>query len=214
MNQITRPLYADEIRLLTKLKNKIIHKKRTGIGATHIILVLFTGLIFADLAYVLHTGFMAFVSGTFAVVCFLFVIFGPYEAYKDRRRARKRLRQLNQLLLTNTLEVTLVHAQQIAVGREFEDEGDLYLIAYGDGDVLYLWDNGHGMKGFPCLTFEIYKEDYTALVSRQIHVLSPKITPVEIEAEKKWKYLKKYGGPGHLATERVDFDVLLSRFYE
>jgi hypothetical protein len=214
MNQITRPLYADEIRLLTKLKNNIIKKKSAGIGVTHILLVLLTGFIFADLAYLLHTGFMAFVAGTFAVVCFAFVIFGPYEAFKDRRRTRKRLRQLNQLLLNNTLEVTLVQAQQIAVGREFEDEGDLYLISYGDGQVLYLWDNGHGMKGFPCLTFEIYKEDYTALVSRQVHVLSEKITPLEIAAEKKWKYLKKYGGPAHLATEQVDFDRLLSRFYE
>lgn len=174
---------------------------------------MLTGIAFADAALWIGKGLGLFVMGTLAVLCFIFVIMAPYEIFKERRLRQKRLMKVNQLLMDNELEVTLVKALQVAVAPEYEDEGDLYMVEFEEDNILYLWDADFRLrKGFPCQTFEIYKNDYHRLTNRTVHRLGGTIAPQFIEPGLKWKYLKRYGSPAHMSTEHIRFDDLMNRF--
>lgn len=213
MEEINRPLYPDEIRLLNKLKRKIIKGRVPTLKLYHYLLILLTGVALADTAHQVNIPFVTFVFGTMAAICFLFVVFSPYEVYRKKNQLRKKLVQINNLLMENVLSVTLIHASEIALAEEYEDEGDLYLIEYEPGAILYYWDHDYYLrKRLPCLKFEIYNDDFAALTGRQVHALSEKATLRMIGAKLKWQYLGKYGAPAHLTTERVEFEELMNRF--
>ena len=213
MKEISRPLYPDEIRLLNKLKRKMIKGRVPRWKLYHYLLILLAGAALADTARQVNVWFETIVFGTMAAICFIFVVLSPFEIYRKKHRLQKKLMQINNLLMENILSVTLVHATEIALAEEYEDEGDLYLIAYEPGAVLYYWDHDYYLrKRLPCLTFEIYKDDFAALTGRPVHALGDKATLRMIGAKSKWQYLGKYGAPAHLATEQVEFEELMNRF--
>ena len=213
MEQISRPLLADEIRLLNKLKRKSLKQRVARYKVSDFIFIFLTGILLLDAAMLMEVDIAAVVFGTLAGLCFSFVVLAPYEIYSKRRRSKKKWSQLNHLLMENGIQVTLVNALQVAVAKEYEDEGDLFIIEYKAGEVLYLWDHDDQLKKrFPCQQFEIYKEDFISLTGRPVHALSERIQPREIDAQSKWKYLKKYGGLEHMATEQIGFEELMSRF--
>lgn len=213
MKEISRPLYTDEIRLLNKLKTKLLKKRVSRFKLYHFIPIVLTGVILIYMASLIRVAAVTFFLGTVATGCFCFVAFAPYEMYQQRRSMQTRLALVNQLLMENELQVTVVHALKITLAKEYDDEGDLFLIEYEPGTVLYLWDHDYQLRRrFPCREFEIYKDDFAALTGRPIHALSERIIPRQIDAKAKWSYLKKYGGPGHMTTEQVDFEELMGRF--
>lgn len=213
MEQISRPLLADEIRLLNKLKSSLIKERVSKFKLHDFVFIFLAGAVFTDMAILMEVKVAAVVFGTLAVLCFSFVVFAPYEMYKQRVQSKKKWSQLNHLMMKNGIQVTRVNALQVAVAKEYEDEGDLFIIEYKAGEVLYLWDHDDQLKKrFPCQQFEIYKEDFISLTGRPVHALSERIQPRVIDAKSKWAYLKKYGGPGHMTTERIEFEELMSRF--
>jgi hypothetical protein len=213
MEQISRPLLADEIRLLNKLKRRSLKQRVSRFKVTDFIFIFLTGVALLDVAMLMEADFAVTVFGAMAALCLSFAVLAPYEMYRQRRRSKTRWSQLNQLLMENGIEVTRVNALQIAVAKEYEDEGDLFMIEYKAGEVLYLWDHDDQLKKrFPCQQFEIYKEDFTALTGRPVHALSERIQPRVIDAKSKWAFLKKYGGPEHMTTEQIGFEELMSRF--
>lgn len=178
MEQISRPLLADEIRLLNKLKRKSLKQRVSRFKVSDFIFIFLTGILFLDAAMLIEVDFAVAVFGAMAVLCFSFVVLAPYEMYKQHRRSKKRWSQLNHLLMENGIQVTRVNALQVAVAKEYEDEGDLFIIEYKAGEVLYLWDHDNQLKKrFPCQQFEIYKEDFTSLTGRPVHALSERIHP-------------------------------------
>ena len=103
-------------------------------------------------------------------------------------------------------------ASRIAVAKEFEDEGNLYIIETENKAILYLWDTGYNLKkNFPCLEFEIYSEHFCNLIGRPINPLSEKIKPIAIDAKTKRAYLKKVGAPGQLTIENRAFEEVLEQ---
>ncbi|MBS0029979.1 hypothetical protein ACTJJ0_21070 [Chitinophaga sp. 22321] len=213
MKHISRSLYPDEIRLLNKLKTKLLKKKAPGFQLYQFIPVLLTGMIFIYMINLIRVPIVTVVFGTIAIGCFLFVVMTPYESYRKKQQAKKRLSQVNHFLLTNEVEVTVIHARRIALACEYEDEGDLLLVEYEADAVLYLWDHDYRLKKrFPCLHFEIYKDDFASLTGRPVNALSERIVPAVIDAGAKWNYLKKHGGPVHMTTEQINFEELLERF--
>jgi len=136
----------------------------------------------------------------------------PYENYKNRQKAKAKIKEIDNHLNSRTVEVYPIQAQRIALAKEYEDEGDLYLVETDDCCILYLWDNDYNLKkNFPCLVFEIYNEKFYKLIGRQVNPLSEKIKPIVIDAKSKWAYLKKVGGPDHLSIEKRDFDKLVDQ---
>ncbi|SDG23006.1 hypothetical protein [Chitinophaga filiformis] len=118
--------------------------------------------------------------GTIAVFAFAFIVFTPYETYKLRKRNGKFLQQITSFIDKGTIDTWLIDAKRIAIAKEYEDEGDLFMIEYDTDEVLYLWDHDYSMqKQFPCLKFEIYEESFVKLLGRQISPLSNRIDPTK-----------------------------------
>ncbi|MBO9731361.1 MAG: hypothetical protein J7623_22165 [Chitinophaga sp.] len=177
------------------------------------IFIFLTGLAFTEMAIRIDVRIATWVFGTVAFMCFAFILLAPYEMYRIRRRSKKRWALANRMLMENGIRVTRVNVLQVALAKEYEEEGDLFIVEYKAGEVLYLWDHDHQLKKrFPCQQFELYTPDFTYLTGRPVHALSAKIQPREIDARAKWKYLKKYGGPQHMTTEQIEFEELMERF--
>ena len=130
-----------------------------------------------------------------------------------RRDSKDFLSRLTVVLQKGTVDTYLINAKRIAVAKEFEDEGDLFIIEYDTDKVLYLWDYDYNMqKKFPCLDFEIYEDSFFKLFGRQIYPLSDRIKPLTIDKKAKWNYMKKKGAAGHLETENVNFHKLIEDY--
>lgn len=207
----TRPLYPDEQRLLRTLRTQKDKETGSKIKFQHF---LVAGILGAGLTYLASTikgGFWVFLFGTLAVFAFAFIVFAPYEIYKMRRRHKVFLNSLNAIINKGTVDTCLVNARRIAVAKEYEDEGDLYIIEWDTDRVLYLWDYDYNLrKKLPCLDFEIYEENFFKLFGRQVYPLSSRITPVAIDKKAKWKYMSK-NAPGHLQIDNMSFDKVLER---
>ena len=146
-------------------------------------------------------------------MCFSFIVFTPYELYKQKRRHRATLQALDQAISKGTVAVCSIQAQQIALAKEYEDEGDLYIVEYEPGRMLYLWDTEYNLnKTFPCLDFELYEESFFKLLGRRLNPLSEKIKPALIDRKAKWNYMKKYGAPGELETVEMGFEELVGKY--
>ncbi|MDQ2657158.1 MAG: hypothetical protein M3Y60_07025, partial [Bacteroidota bacterium] len=154
---------------------------------------------------------ITFILGTLALFCFAYAVIMPYERYKEIRKARRAINKVEGILDAGKVEVTPVKAKRIAVAKEYEDEGDLYIVEMENSQVLYLWDTEYNLhKNFPCLEFEIYEDEFYKVIGRQINPLSEKIKPVIIPEESKWNYLGKTD-PQHMEVERKNFDKLVDK---
>lgn len=209
----TRKFYPDELRLLKTLKT---HKEKETRGKIKLYHFLVAGISGAGLTYVttiIPDSFWTFLFGTTAVFAFAFIVFTPYEMYKQRSRHKLFLGQLNTTIEKATVDTCLISTKRIAIAPEYEDESDLYIVELNDNEVLYLWDTEYKLnKKFPCLDFEIYEDSFFKLIGRQIYPLSEKVQPLKIDKKAKWNFMKQYGAFGHLETEKINFDELLEKY--
>ncbi|SIO42682.1 hypothetical protein [Chitinophaga niabensis] len=211
LHTIIRPLHTDEIATLKKLKKEATKKLKSK-KIIHYLIALLIGIATTSIAMYLKAYDLAvFVFGTIAVFAYGYVIFVPYEIYKLNRETKKKLKRIDDFLESNALKVIPVNALRIAHAKEYEDEGDLYIIEYKPDHLLYFNDLD-GERSFPCLSFEIYEEDYSWLTWQHIRALSKEIEPVLISGKAKWAYGKEHGLPEHLATEVRSFEEVMEDF--
>lgn len=209
----TRSFYPDELRLLKTLKTQKEKEVEGKIKLYHFVIAGFLAAGFTYIATLLPDSFWTFLFGTLAVFSFAFIVFTPYEIYKTRRKGKGFLQRLNVTIEKGTVNTCLINAKRIAVAKEYEDEGDLFIIEYDSDKVLYLWDYDYNLrKKFPCLDFEIYEDDFAKFFGRQVYPLSIRIKPVTIDRKAKWNYLKKIGAPVNLETAHVNFDKLIEAY--
>jgi hypothetical protein len=209
----SRQFYPDELRLLKNLKTQKEKEGGVKIKFYHFVIAGLSGSAFTYLATLLPDSFWTFLFGTVAVFSFAFIVFAPYEIYKMRRNGKDFLKSLNATIEKGTVDTCLINAKRIAVGKEYEDEGDLFIIECGADKVLYLWDYDYNLgKRFPCLDFEIYQDDFFKLLGRQVYPLSDRIKPLIIDKKTKWNYMKKFGAPEHLQTDSINFDKLIEAY--
>ena len=206
----TRHFYPDELRLLKALKTQ---NEREGDGKFKFYHFVIAGLLGSGLTYIttlIPDSFWTFILGTLAVFSFAYIVFTPYEAYKMKKKHKDFLQRLKATIDKGTVDTCLINAKRIAVAKEYEDEGDLFIIEYDTDKVLYLWDYDYNLqKKFPCLNFEIYEENFFKLFGRQVYPLSDRIKPLSIDEKGKWNYMSKVGTAEHLQTENINFDKLI-----
>lgn len=209
----TRSFYPDELRLLKTLKAQKEKESNSKIKFKHFIIAGLIGTGFTYLATILPDSFWTFLFGTLAVFSFAFIVFTPREIHKMKRKHKDFLQQLDMTIDKGSVDTCLINAKRIAVAKEYEDEGDLYIIEYNSDKIVYLWDHDYNLqKKFPCLDFEIYNENFYKLLGRQVYALSERIKPVTIDKKAKWNYINKVGAPGHLQTESKNFDKLIEEY--
>jgi len=210
---IARPLNRAEILLLKKLKKEVSDALKRRFRIWTFIIALLLGVLSAYLAWRIHGGFFKFIFGTLAIFCFAFIIFTPFELRKIRKRMTERIKRADGFLAAGQIKVVPVDALQIALAEEYEDEGDLYIIEYEAGHVLYLWDHNYNLeKRFPCRRFDIYEEAFAQLIDRQLYAISEKTAPVSINRKSKWEYIIKVAWPANLTTEQARFAELVDRY--
>ena len=208
----TRPLNAKEIKTLGKIRSSREKELRRPFQWTQPVSAVVLGTLALYLATWTRYDLITFLLGVFFIFCAAFVIIRPYEYFKDRKRARIMRGKVDEVLRAGMVEVAPVTAKQVALAKEHEDEGDLYIVEMEKGHVCYMWDRGYNLKkNFPCLEFEIYSEVFAQLIGRQINPLSEKMKPVIIDPRAKWNYLKKSGAPDHLYIEKKNFEKLIEK---
>lgn len=207
-----RPLSQKEMKALKKVRNTNQNVLKRGYKWPNVVAALILAAICVYGATWTRYDLVTFLLGVSAFFSLGYVIFMPYEAYKDIRRAKKMIRKIDSVMDGGTVEVTPVKATRVAMAKEHEDEGDLYLVEVANDQLLYVWDFDHNLrKGFPCLEFEFYDEEFQVLIGRQINPISEKIKPIVIDSEGKWNYLKKFGSPGHMEIRKGNFDRIIEK---
>ena len=210
---INRSFNPTELRLLTTLKKRLEKERATKVKFYHFIIAAILGAGFTWFAASIPDSFWTLLTGTIALLCFSFIAFTPYEIYKQKRRHRFTLQEIDQAINKGSVAVCSIRARQIALAKEYEDEGDLYIVEYEPGRMLYLWDTEYNLnKTIPCLEFELYEVASFKLLGRKLNPLSEKIKPLLIDRKAKWKYLDKYGAPGELETVEMGFEELIGKF--
>ena len=213
IKKITRSLNSDEVIILEKLIKKSEREIKSKNKNHYYLIAIVLGIGFVYLASIISIQFLVFVFGTLAVILFSFVVFTPYELYKDRKRHKKNITLASQYLTEKLIEVIPVKAKRIAVAKEYEDEGDLIIVEYDTNKILYLWDYDYNLKKkFPCLEFDIYEDNFFKLIGKQVYPINEEIKPIIIKAKDKWNYLKKFGAPGHMESIDMDFDELILKY--
>jgi hypothetical protein len=211
--QHTRQFYPDELRLLKTLKSRSEKEKVHKIKLYHFLIAAFLVAGGTYLSLIIKTGFFVFIFGILAVFAFGFIIFTPFEIYKQKKKQSVFLKEISHFLEKGTVNITPVNARRIALAPEYEDEGDLFIIEYDIDKVLYFWDHDNALrKKFPCLQFEIYEDQFAKLIGRLVYPLSERIAPVLIDKKAKWKYMGKVGGPGHLQTQMISLDKVVEEY--
>lgn len=209
----TREFYPDELQLLKKLKAKQIKESKSRFKFYHFLIAGAMGILFTYLAINTKTEFLIFLFGTGAVFAYVFILFMPYEIYKQRNNKKDFYNLVDEFMKKGTVETTLIKAKRIAIAEEFEDEGDLFIVDYDNDQVLYLWDYEYNFKkGFPCLEFEIYEDKFSQAFGTQIYPKSDPIEPIVIDKKAKWNYMMTIGTPDHLSSENINFDKLVADY--
>lgn len=211
---VSRHFYPDELRLLTTLRKKKEQELQKKPRYHYFLVAAIIGVLFNYLAAITNIGFLGFVFGTIAVFAYCYVVFMPYELYKNRKKLVSFIADLQALINKGSVTTHLIKTTRIAIAEEHEDESTLYIIEYDTGSVFHLWDYDYDLyKKFPCLDFEIYEDSFYKLIGRRIYPLSKRIEPtIVINHEHKWAYMKKFGAPSHLQKEEISFDTLIEKY--
>ena len=131
--------------------------------------------------------------------------------FQRKKRCKEFLAALNDLIDSGTVATCLITAGRIAIGEEYEDEGDLFIIEIDQDHILFLWDFDYTLhKKLPCSEFEIYEKKFTSLLGRTIYSSGKRIKPLIIEKKAKWRYMGKEGSPGHLEIRKEGFDKFVN----
>jgi hypothetical protein len=208
-----RPFYPEELRLLRLLKAKKEKECKASPRYHYLLVSTGIGILFTYLAIMVSDSFWVIPFGTIAVIAMGIIVFAPYEIYKNRKKENETLEELSTCLENGTLRAWHINANRIALAEEYEDEGDLFIIEYEPGRILFLWEQDHNLQNrFPCLNFDIYEESYCKLLGKQVFPLSERIDPVRIDRKAKWNYLCEFGEPAHLETRVASFEDLVNEF--
>ena len=209
----SRHLNTDEVKILNSLLSKTEKEAKSKIKFHYYFIAGLLGSVCAYKASIIPDSIWTFLLGTISVFCFTFIVFTPYEIYKNNKLNRKFIETLQYFKNNETVETHKISALRIAIAPEFEDESDLYIIELEINKVLYIWDIDYNLKKkFPCLEFEIYEDKFYKLIGKQIYPLSEKIQPIKIDRQAKWNYMKKFGIFGQLEVENVNFDKLIEEY--
>ncbi len=212
LQKVTRALTPRETKTLKKIRRTNEDVLTRGYKWPNVGLALVLAALCLYGATWTRYDLITFILGVSAVFSVGYVFFMPYEAYKDIKRANRMIRKVESVLKEGTVEVTPVVATRVALAKEQEDEGDLYIIELENAHILYIYDYDHNMrKGFPCLEFELYDEGFYNLIGRLINPVSEKIKPVEIDARAKWNYIRRSSAPVHLQIQKTNFDRLVEK---
>ncbi len=211
LQKVTRTLTQKETKALKKIRKNNESVLNRGYKWPNVMLALALAALCMYGATWTRYDLITFILGVSAVFSIGYVFFMPFEAYKDIRRANKMIRKIDDMLEADVLEVSPVNATQIARAKEYEDEGDLYIIEMKDSRILYIRDFDHNLrKGFPCLEFELYDEEFRDLTGRLINPISEKIKPIEVDSMAKWNFFQK-SPPEHLQIQKTSFDRLIEK---
>jgi|GEM_PF-1023658 len=206
----SRPFRPNEKRLLSSLRTSAQKKQVSAIRFYHYLIAAVLAAIFIYIASIIHLGFFEFLFGTLGVFSIAFIVFMPYEVYKAKKKHKKFLREIDALIGLGTVSVFPVKATRIALAKEYEDEGDLYIVELDPDTLLYLWDNEYNLhKKLPCLEFEIYDENFFKLTGINASPLSDRVSPVNINKKAKWAYIGKVGFPETRMIQKASFDKLI-----
>jgi hypothetical protein len=209
----TRQFYPDEQRILKAILTKTTKEVKTKIKYHYFLIAAVIAIICTYLATIIKFDFLGFVFGIISILGYGFIVFMPYEIFKDRKKIKNFMQTLQSFIDKGTVDTFHVKSVRIALAPEFDDESDLYLVELDNGKVLYLWDTEYNLnKKFPCSDFEIYEDKFFKLTGRQIYPLSDKIQPIRIDKKAKWNYMKQYGTMEHLYIESINFDELLEKY--
>jgi hypothetical protein len=210
MQTETRKLYLEEINRLKDFKLAAETELLKRIKYHYFIFFIFLAILMTYLASTTTVDFLVFVCGTAAVLIFAFIVVMPYELYKQRKRLKSHIKQIAFYLEKNTVATFAVNAKRIAIAEEYEDEGYFYLIEIDENKVFYLYDANYELAEiFPCLKFEVYENDFSAIIDIAICASSELIQPIIIDKEDKWAYMKTKGLPENLTIENISFDELI-----
>ena len=213
MQKTTRPFYPEELQKLKSLQARETKAAKTKVKFSYFLVAALVGISCNWLAANMQSDFWVFVFGTIAVFGYGFIVFMPYEMFKERKRLKNRITTMQGFIDKGVVETYPVKATRIAFAAEYEDESDLYIVELAPNEVLYLWDMEYCFDNkFPCLDFDIYEDAFANLAGGQIYPRSKKIEPVKIDKKAKWDYLQQVGVPGHLQTEHIHFDDLIKKF--
>ena len=209
----TRHLYPDELRRLKNLKTQTERNNNVKIKFYYFVLAGLLGAGCTYIAIFTHDNVWILPIGTLAVLSFGFIIFTPYEIFRRKKKYKGLLQGIQAAIERGTVATCVINAKRIAVAKEYEDEGDLFIIEFDINKVIHLWNYDYSLKKkFPCLDFEIYEDDFFKLFGRQIYPLSNRIKPIIIDRKAKWNYMKKIGAPGHLQTDNIALDAIIEKY--
>jgi hypothetical protein len=208
----TRPLLEKEIRALKKMRSVAEKELQQAYRYRSIIIALAIAAGCTFLAVWAPYQILVLLFGTIAVLAFGWVLFMPFEIYKDVKKRKARINEVSRALERGTVDVFPMTAKQFALAKEYEDEGDLYIIEMNDGRILYIWDDDYNLKkNFPAHSFELYDEEFSMVIGRRLNPLSEKVNPILIDAKAKWAYFEKTeGAPENMTFEKKDFSKLVS----
>jgi hypothetical protein len=202
---------AREIKVLEQLLKKLHATLKHRIRPHHYLIALAIAILFTYFAAISRSGITGLPSGFIAVFAWAFMVFAPYETYKLRKQNGRIVERVKALLQSGSVETIPITAIRIAQAKEFEDEGDLFIVEYEPDRLLFLWDHDRFLqRSFPCLSFELYTGEFLKLTGRMICPRSEKITAVQIEPARKWKQMDHPGIPEHFQTMEAGFDAYIS----
>jgi hypothetical protein len=210
-----RVLYPEEIRALTQSLND----KQGCSPLTALQCFVIFGLIqWASIhfMYTSHGPWVYFFGGTtilLGLVLMLILVLG-YNAYRSSRRFRGRVRALVD---EGNVDCCRLQARRIAQAELHIFEEVLFIAELGPEEVLFLkedvrrilrGDTPAGTPMFPCLHFDVYKEE--ELLDGIVFPLSPRIRPILIDGQHMGTYVDRYGEPEHMEIRAVSFDALIA----
>ena len=121
-----RPFYPDELKILNSLLTKAKKEAKSKIKFYHFFIAILLGVCFTYFATLTQDNFWVLPFGTIAIFSIAFIVFMPYEIYKQKKRKLAFLKPLQNYIDKKTVDTYKVNATRIAIAKEFEDECDLY----------------------------------------------------------------------------------------
>lgn len=186
MKRSLNPTEQQQLRIL-----KAFHKKRLRNGFKWKTL-LKSGLFifgFAAIIYFLNNHEISWV-GKIGLPFTLFILYLNIKAYfQNRKISQKEILQIDQLLISNKIEVIQYKCKRAILFSEYEDEGVCYALELADNRLLFWWDIDHIGQGFlPSSIIEIYADEMMRnLLKVDIRPLGERFIPIVISPEIKWE---------------------------
>lgn len=206
MTTLQRPLHPDERVLLERYRQRLAQPVRLPVKVYWLFALLIAGEVFLHLmSRQQQQGFF----GLFALLsasAFAIVGYVPIAFFITKHRRKQKVLAIDKAL-TTTITVTAVTALRTALAMEHAREGDLWIIEFEPGHLLYLWDYKRKLRRIlPRERFELYDETTKNLTGRIAWSDSPRSLPTFIDSHAKYRYFSCHGAPEQLSTMKATFE--------